>query len=862
MATAEQRLARKLAGTFGARLSGLIDVLRKAGLDVTPEQELSANRVMLGLLEKDDVPFPLSRLKGRLAAVLLTSPDGRKSFETAFQHAFGETLGKPPTEEPGTPVKEIPGWRALRRLKERLKPPVLLFVLAVLIFGAVIGYKIFFFKIIDPPCVSGQPGCAVIVIPKSGDVTDPKTDTGPTLPEMDDVEKERVANAARRLARALPADRTLTLVDLAKRLYPTKDRTSDRTRWVRFLRKATADLNMPHDKPVLIDVLPPVSGEVASTETSFVFSQAFSAVVASMHSFENPRHETGTAEVSTILAEAVFPPDLLGTGNAAQTETSALSRAEPLALVGGLLVFLPLVLAAYWLSRQRSRLKDYLRRRMPEVEPIMTEVAVSAGHYRDGLERSLRLASGEMARHREIPTGRIDIPGSIEATLRNGGWFSARHQETKVRPSYLLVIAREGSGDQDASRMDDLFKGLHEGDATAERYFMDADANIFYKDDDDDGLTLGALYDRFPDHNLVYIGSGDAFLRPGARAVWPWSFGVRLWSHRAYLTPVDRKDMDRREVTLAELLDASPQPATLEGLAAAVRIMNSDEETILERYSSSGRPLSWEIRPDRWLLSHDVDDEDWHELLRDLRYHFGAQDRTALHWLASCAIYPEMNWAIALFLGLRLKDRSGNPYHTEERAMRLTGLPWFRRGWMPDPVRQRLLDLFRTEAPEEHKRAVLEIVELLNRRTISADPGDRHAITLRIGQEPASAPKGMKTRRKLKQDAVLLESLVDAEVTELVVPVDRTWRQKLGDFTAIHRLRELGKLSLFILFSLVLAVLYPWPGEDPAATNPWMPLFLLATGTAIAGLIIVFFFIRDAVIGGMRQPVRVGGVAK
>src|SRR5262249_52285698 len=61
-------------------------------------------------------------------------------------------------------------------------------------------------------------------------------------------------------------------------------------------------------------------------------------------------------------------------------------------------------------------------------------------------------------------------------------------------------------------------------------------------------------------------------------------------------------------------------------------------------------------------------------------------------WLSACAVYPELNWDLTLFLGQSVTDGAGAPLLTLPRLAALVRLPWFRQGFMPDWLRQRLID--------------------------------------------------------------------------------------------------------------------------------------------------------------------------
>src|SRR6202007_3032813 len=53
-------------------------------------------------------------------------------------------------------------------------------------------------------------------------------------------------------------------------------------------------------------------------------------------------------------------------------------------------------------------------------------------------------------------------------------------------------------------------------------------------------------------------------------------------------------------------------------------------------------------------------------------------------WLCACAVYPELQWGLTLYLGsLPCMDAD---LINDENLLRLANLPWFRRGAIPDEM--------------------------------------------------------------------------------------------------------------------------------------------------------------------------------
>src|SRR5262249_27145568 len=134
---------------------------------------------------------------------------------------------------------------------------------------------------------------------------------------------------------------------------------------------------------------------------------------------------------------------------------------------------------------------------------------------------------------------------------------------------------------------------------------------------------------------------------------------------------------------------------------------------------------TWTMRPGRWLAPTPQDDATYHRLRAELQAYFkddrGGFDETAFWWLAACAVYPAVRWDLTVYLGLRLRAMPSNSaadrglrLYTEDRALRLAELPWFRSGFMPNWLRRRLF----AELPETMRAQVALLLNDLLKRAV------------------------------------------------------------------------------------------------------------------------------------------------
>ena len=556
----------------------------------------------------------------------------------------------------------------------------------------------------------------------------------------------------------------------------------------------------------------------------------FSALVATVLWFEGrttlPVSVFQVDEILRAVGYQIKPQKGLKYTSGKKDLPSFLTGSDKFALF---LVFIPLCVGYFWLGRRKDRTRAYLRRRMPSVPPLMRRVAVNGGSFSKLIQKQGREAGIQLGRREALPSNRIDPGKTVSATISNGGWLKPIYQNLLKRPEYLIIISSEGDDDQNAQRADKLVSILNNEDVAVARYFMSADANAFYSSPAGPFKTLFEMWLDYPDHRLIFMGKGSVFLRPGRHAPWPWTKALAFWSYKAFLTPVAPEAWGRRENALSQLFGATPQPLTLTGLTVAGQAMSelytvSSDQVATDKVHTL---YSWEQRPKRWLSPADLTEEHWGELLDDLKRYFIGEETDTLIWLCACAIYPAVRWDIALFLGLKLYDAEGRSYYSEKSAMKLADLIWFRAGYMPDPIRHRLLEYLKQNNPRAHRDAVLAVADLLKGENPDKNLRVDEAIILEIGQEPKSDIHAKAIMRRQARDVVLVDRLAAEEVTDLDVEVPESWAERLMLMSDGLLFKEFAGVAIFIAYAVALIIVAPWPIDGPLTSYPWTALLVL-----------------------------------
>ena len=199
-------------------------------------------------------------------------------------------------------------------------------------------------------------------------------------------------------------------------------------------------------------------------------------------------------------------------------------------------------------------------------------------------------------------------------------------------------------------------------------------------------------------------------------------------------------------------------------------------------------------------------------------------DGPGLSWLRALAVYPALRWDLMLYLGMKLKD-GDKALFSEARAVRLCRIPWFRQGYMPNWVRERLI----AELDPDRRQEISDLIgTLLISGTARGDgiANVRLPIAIEAGARADTATLA-KTHRAA-DDAVLLDFLEKQDETAFAAPQSLTDRL-LGARHAF-RIRERATGLVATVYALAFLWLLPKPWDGPLQTGAFLPLIVLALG--------------------------------
>jgi hypothetical protein len=346
-----------------------------------------------------------------------------------------------------------------------------------------------------------------------------------------------------------------------------------------------------------------------------------------------------------------------------------------------LLLFILLLWKLWW----KYRVQRFLKRQEASYCPDINQLPIKGIEKRLFQSDSLLRTAQQLHKHISIPSSQLDITTTIEKTLQAGCWFTPVTGTVKTRPEYLALIDRTTFNDHQTQLINSLINQLVADDVLVTRYYFDSVPRRCYPEQSQLApLTLKELTERYPEHRLLVFSDGNGLINPITYQV-NWIEQLSIWSHRVLFTLETPDQWGYREQILdeADFLIMSANEAGLTALAEQINTGTWQPYPKPSNSFSTTFPDYLNERPRRWLEHHAPDAPVVTELLKQVRDFLGDE---GYYWFSACAVYPELRWPLTLYLGEQLKSL------TEERLAKLARLPWFRYGYMPNWLREWILE--------------------------------------------------------------------------------------------------------------------------------------------------------------------------
>lgn len=287
----------------------------------------------------------------------------------------------------------------------------------------------------------------------------------------------------------------------------------------------------------------------------------------------------------------------------------------------------------------------------------------------------------------------LNMPDSIQATIRQGGAAKLMYNLATVPAEYLILIDRTSLKNHHANLFNYLYQELTGNEVHIERFFFNGDPRLCWNEKHPGGISLQKLAVEFGQYRLLLFGNASRLINPTTGKLQEWANLFEIWKSRAILTPNIPEHWQREEHILSELFVL--KPAQIEGLLEAVQRFEENQipgEKVL--------PLSDMVR---W-PELDVGDT---EAILSLRAFF---TEDIIRWIAACALFPELNWDLTLKLGEALSTPE-NRLLAMSNLLQIGRLEWFAVGEIPESARRELIDYLPEPIQEKARAVIIELLE-------------------------------------------------------------------------------------------------------------------------------------------------------
>jgi hypothetical protein len=329
-------------------------------------------------------------------------------------------------------------------------------------------------------------------------------------------------------------------------------------------------------------------------------------------------------------------------------------------------ILIPGVVFVAWLAFLAKRTLA-LRKWTTPLEPRMRRLglSISGGPLFRGADIR-RLAIG-LRRRRAEESADLDPGPTAEATSRNAGYFSPVGARRTTEPEYLFLGERKNLRDHLARLHDELIRRLRDYDVAVKRYYFQSDPRVC-TDSKGEVYSPGELAAIHPHHELWLALDSNRCINPVSGSPENWWSLLNQWHYRVLLT------LQSAPVDLA-IRAADPTRQGIEDLALDAGI---------KRKNGTHYPSMLLEQAERWLDRWEPPPALVSRLVAQLVRYLGPRGYLLLQ---SCAIYPTLAWNITATLAGQLLEAD----ELEPTLNRVSALPWFRHGMMPDWLRVHLV---------------------------------------------------------------------------------------------------------------------------------------------------------------------------
>lgn len=277
-----------------------------------------------------------------------------------------------------------------------------------------------------------------------------------------------------------------------------------------------------------------------------------------------------------------------------------------------------------------------------------------------------------------------DVPATIRAIIKAGGYPKFIFKKRKQAPRYLALIEQQSPRDHLAGYAAELVKEINHRDLEADYYFFDKNPAHCWKVQRDlhTHKSIELLKSEWSGARLLLFGHASRFVNP--QNGMPSNLALDLpddFSQVAFLASNPSAEWGAPEHSLSSLMPVLPM--SVEGLSKLMGVWNG---AVPPSFADWQMNLPEPVPPD-------FSDGLWHrkpqEVFMELYRYLG---KDAFRWLCASAVYPEIYFELTCILHDEAIPVSADLSQWERnekwnKALRLLSrLEWFRRGFLPEAL--------------------------------------------------------------------------------------------------------------------------------------------------------------------------------
>ena len=349
--------------------------------------------------------------------------------------------------------------------------------------------------------------------------------------------------------------------------------------------------------------------------------------------------------------------------------------------------------------------ESFVRAHISEAADVASVVLPTGGRG-GGWDRaaSKGLQARELLRDR-----RLDIRRTISATISKGGFLEAHWRPRSRSIQFLFLVHRRSRGDLEYKRISTMLAQLRANGANLAEYVYTHDPRAVFEVSQRHfgALSLETLFDRHPHARMIIVSDGEELVDPMSLQPVAWLRQLECWPERLLLTPIPQDAWADVETGLIDVgfFVASSQAETFADLG---RIFRYEDAPFAQASSLPSAAAAYFFDSPSVASDAPPSATERAAIVMALRRHLGPR---GIEWLAACCYYPELRpelvSALAGQLGIAAGD-TGDARLTDLGA-RMSSLPWFRRGYLPEWLRISVID----SLPANRQRAINAVVTKL-----------------------------------------------------------------------------------------------------------------------------------------------------